>query len=236
MIRENVSIAPSYKTLNEITSKLNGANRHPAIELKGIFFRREDFESSTKQLMGQLHTEHLLASKFVERGYGTDDFKKQAEKSHVRLHMHSVSGVGVSSFDTYDLSPLLRHFLNDYCRILEPIVKLLARKHPAVSAQNARRPAELISFNRYIKKLNDAGIRTPLDYDYFVSLYGELWNDYKHAESSGVQAGGWVSDGGQLLLEPKLYGSELTYFKDMHLKKFIEISLDNMNTLLRYIA
>lgn len=236
MIRETTSVVPSYKTLNEITGKLNGANKHPAIELKGIFFRREDFESSTKQLMGQLHVEHLLALKFANRGYGTDDFKKEAEKSHIRLHMHSANSNGVSGFDTYDLSPALRHFLNDYCRMLEPIVKLLARKHSGISAQNPRRPTELISFNSYIKKLDGAGIRMPFDYAYFISLYDELWNDYKHAESSGVQAGGWLSDGEHLVSEPKLYVGGLTYFKDMPVEYFIAMSLDNMNALLKHIA
>ena len=236
MIVRTISVTTSYKILNEITGKLNGANKHPAIELKGMFFRREDFESSAKQLMSQLSAEYILASKFVETGYSTQDFKKEAEERHIRLHARTTNSAGLSGFDTYGLSPALRHFLNDYCRILEPVVRLLARKHFSVSAQNPRRPDELIAFNSYIKKLRAAKIGMSFDDIYFTSLYEELWNDYKHAESSGVQASGWISDGKELLSEPKLYSNELSYFKDMRVKDFIEISLNNMNALLNYLA
>lgn len=236
MIIKSFSVGTSYKVLNEITSKLNGANQHPAINLKGMFFRREDFESSTKQLMKQLHAERLLALKFAEKGYGGDEFRSAAQKDSVRLHMHSANSIGTSGFDTYDLSPALRHFLNDYCRILEPLVKLLAQKHADISAQNLRRPSELISFNTYLKKLNSESIVTPLDYDYFVNLYDELWNDYKHAESAGVQAGGWSSDGKSITSEPKLYSDKLIYFKGMLVEDFIVKSLDNMNILLDHVA
>ena len=238
MVIRSFSVVASYSTLNEITSKLNGANKHPAVNLKGMFFRAQDFESSTKQLMQCLQSERILALRFAEKGYVGDNFKKEAQKGGVRLHMHtrSTNDIGYSSFDTYDLSPALRHFLNDYCRILEPLVKLLAQKHTNIPAQNPRRRSELVSFNSYLKMLDIASIRTPLDYDYFVSLYGELWNDYKHAESSGVQAGGWSSNGGLITSEPQLYSDKLNYFKDMLVGEFIEKSLNNMNTLLDYVA
>lgn len=235
MVIKSFSVVTSFSTLNEITSKLNGANQHPAVSLNGIFFRREDFESSTKQLMKQLGSERLLALKFAEKGYSGDEFKSEAQQDGVRLHMHSANSIG-SGFDTYDLSPALRHFLNDYCRILEPVVKLLAQKHANVSAQNLRRPSELISFNSYLKRLYSENISTPLDYDYFINLYDELWNDYKHAESAGVQAGGWSSDGKLITSEPKLYSSKLIYFKGMLVEDFIEKSLNNMNALLDYVA
>jgi len=235
MAIKSFSVVTSYSTLNEITSKLNGANKHPAVDLKGMFFRTQDFESSTKQLMQHLHIERILALKYAEKGYDGDDFKEETQKSNVRIHMRFGNSAGNSSFDTYDLSPALRHFLNDYCRILEPLVKLLAQKHVNVSARNHRRPSELISFNRYIKKLDTSGTKTMLDHDYFMNLYDELWNDYKHAESSGVQASGWANDGKFITSEPKLYSSKLIYFKDMLVDDFIEKSLKNMNTLLDYI-
>lgn len=233
---KSFSVVTSYSTLNEITSKLNGANKHPAVNLNGMFFRTQDFESSTKQLMQQLHSERLLALRFAEKGYAGDEFTKEAQVGSVRLHTYSVGSIRDSGFSTYDLSPKLRHFLNDYCRILEPLVKLLAQKHANVSAQNPRRPSELVPFNSYIKKLDAAEIKTPLDHNYFVNLYDELWNDYKHAESSGVQAGGWSSNGESITSEPKLYSSKLIYFKDMLIEDFIEKSLNNMNALLDYVV
>lgn len=236
MAIKSFSVVTSFSTLNEITSKLNGANKHPAVDLNGMFFRTQDFESSTKQLMQQLHSERLLALRFAEKSYAGDEFTKEAQKGSVRLHTYSLGSDGNSSFSTYDLSPKLRHFLNDYCRILEPLVKLLAKKHVQISPQNPRRHSELMSFNSYVKKLEVTGASTPLDYEYFINLYDELWNDYKHAESAGVQAGGWSSNSRLITSEPKLHSNKLTYFKDMLVEDFIEKSLDNMNTLLDYVA
>jgi hypothetical protein len=236
MTTKAFSVVTNYSALNAATGKLNGANGHGAGSLNGIFTRRQDFESSTKQLMQQLGSERMLALRFADKGYGGDDFKSKAQESDVRLHMNSASSTGDSSFDTYDLSPALRHFVNDYCRILEPLLKLLAQKHTDIPAQNPRRPTELIPFNSYIKKLDNTRTRTPLDHNYFIKLYDELWNDYKHAESSGVQTSGWSSDGKTITSEPKLYSSKLVYFKDMLVKDFIEKSLKNMSALLDYVA
>jgi hypothetical protein len=236
MAMKSFSVVTSYRVLNEITGKLNGANKHSAGSLNGMFFRRQDFESSTQQLMRQLHAERIPALSFVERGFGDDDFRDRAKKDGVRIHSRTKGDSGNSSFDTYDLSPSLRHFLNDYCRILEPLTKLLAQKHTSVSAQNTRKPTEIMSFNSYIKQLDKNSIKTPLDHDYFIKLYDELWNDYKHAESSGVQASGWSSDDKTITSEPKLHSNKLVYFKDMLVKDFIEKSLKNMNDLLDYIA
>lgn len=235
-IIKSISVVTSYKILNEVTSKLNGANKHPTINLKGMFIRRQDFESSTKQVMHQLSVERVLALRLADRKYNSDAFRNEAEKSGVRLHSYSINSTGNSGFDTYDLSPTLRHFLNDYCRVLEPLVKLLAQKHTSVLAHNTRRPNETVSFNTYIKRLDAHGISTPLDHTYFIKMYDELWNDYKHAESSGVQAGGWVCCNEAIASEPKLHSGTLVYFKDMTVKDFIDKSLDNMNTLLDYIA
>lgn len=236
MVVKSFSVITDYRVLNEITGKLNGANKHPAGRLNGMFFRRQDFESSAKQLMQQMSRERKLAVEFAEKGYGDDDFVAAARDNGVRTYTRSKSSAGDSSFNTYDLSPALRHFLNDYCRILEPLVKLLALKHVSVSAQDTRRSTEAVSFNRYIKKLDRAGIATPLDQEYFIKLYDELWNNYKHAESAGVQASGWASDGQKITSEPKLASAKLVYFKGMLVEDFLEKSLNNMDVLLDYIA
>lgn len=221
----------NYGFLVEITNKLNGANQHPAGSLDGMFFRRQDFEFSAIELMQKLSAEYIVATTFAKDGYNKDDFLQALKKSKIRSHMHTNS-----SFDTYDLSPALRHFLNDYCRILEPLVKLVQLKHPSVSAQNTRRDGEMIPFNSYIKSLDRARITTTFDHTFFIKIYDELWNDYKHAESSGVQASGWSTNGEAITSEPKLYCNKLVYFKDMPVKDFIDKSLDNMNALLNYIA
>lgn len=226
-----------YTTLNYITGKLNGAGKHNAGNLNGMFFRREDFESSTKQVTGHLHRERVLALEFVKKGYGENDFSSAAEKASIRPYARTKGSTGDSSFTTYDLSPALRHFINDYCRILEPLVKLLAQKHPTISAAIVRQGTTYnMSFNSYLKLLNGRGITTPLDYDYFINLYNELWNDYKHAESAGVQASGWSSNGNEVTSEPKLSSKKLVHFKDMLVKDFIDTSLNNMKALLDYIA
>lgn len=236
MAVKSFSVVTSYQVLNDVTNKLNGANKHPAGKLNGMFFRRQDFESSTKQLMQQLSKERMLALKFAEKGYGDNNFKDAADKDGVRPYTRTKGSSGDSSFNTYDLSPVLRHLLNDYCRVLEPLVRLLAQKHTSVSAQVGKKSSKTMSFITYIKELNKAKIKTGLDHYYFIKLYDELWNDYKHAESSGVQASGWSSDGKTITSEPKLYSNKLTYFKDMLVKDFTEKSLDNMNALLNYIA
>lgn len=233
MVRFSVVI--NYQPLNDIASKLNGANKHPVGGLNGMFFRRQDFESSARQLMQQLGSERMLALKFADRGYDGSNFEKAAKEDGIRTYMRTNGSSGDSSFSSYDLSPALRHFVNDYCRVLEPLVKLLAKK-TSVSAENERKPDEIMSFNRYLKKLDRENEETPLDHDFFIKIYDEIWNDYKHAESSGVQASGWSSDGETITLEPRLCSSKLVYFKDMSVKDFIEMSLDNMNTLLDYIA
>lgn len=236
MTIKSFSIVTDYRVLNEITSKLNGAGGHKAGSLNGMFFRRQDLESSTKQLMRQLHAEHMIALRYADKGYGNDDFSKAADKEGVRPYTRTVGSDGRSSFSTYDLGPALRHFLNDYCRVLEPLVKILALKHMGVSAQNPQRPTETISFNAYIKKLDRNNETTTLDHEYFIKLYDELWNDYKHAESAGAQATGWSSNGEEITSEPRLHSARLAYFKDMPIEDFIEKSLVNMNALLDYIA
>lgn len=238
MTIKSFSVVTSYQVLNEITSKLNGARKHPAGSLNGMFFRRQDFESSTKQVMQRLHSERILALRYANRGYASDDFTNAAHNDGVRPYTRTGGSDGNSSFSTYDLSPALRHFLNDYCRILEPLVKLLAQKHSDVPARYyiKKKSGKLASFNEYIKRLDDKRIKTPLNHEYFIRLYDELWNDYKHAESAGVQATGWSSNGSVVTSEPRLSSVNLVYFKDMHVKDFVEKSLDNMNELLDYIA
>lgn len=234
MAIKSISVTTNYRTLNDITNKLNGANRHKAHTLNGMFFRRQDFESSVRQLMQQLGNERMLALKFADKGYDGSDFEKAAKEDNVRTYMRTGGSSGESSFSTYDLSPALRHFVNDYCRVLEPIVKLLAEK-TGVSAKNKRKPDEMVSFNSYLKKLDREHIKTPLDHEFFIKMYDEIWNDYKHAESSGIQASGWSSDGEAIKSEPKLLGNKLDYFKNMGVKDFVDKSLDNMNGLLDYI-
>lgn len=236
MVIEGYSIVMSFEVLNHITNKLNGAGQHKAGALSGMFFRRQDSESSTKQVMGHLYNERFLALNFAEMGYSSQEFNSEAEKMNIRPYMRTGDSTGNSGYSTYDLSPSVRHFINDYCRILEPLVKLLEQKHPTVSAANSYVSGQRVSFNSYLKRLRRSNVATPLDYDFFVSMYDELWNDYKHAESAGVQAGGWSSDGSGTISDPALYSPVLNYFKAMSVEDFISKSLDNMDELLVYIA
>ena len=70
-----------------------------------------------------------------------------------------------------------------------------------------------MSLNSYIKQLNDTGAYYDFDGEFIVALYEELWNDYKHAESSGITSGRfWFNKHGEITL-PRIYGDRLDYFK-----------------------
>jgi hypothetical protein len=177
----SISVQSHFELLNDITSKLNGANGHSAHFSRGMFERRQDFETSCRGLVSQFATEAALALSFVEKGYSDPIFLKEVKDKGLQLRMHHDNG-----FSTNQLSPALRHFINDYCRILEPIVKLVAAKHPGVPALD-RQNRYNISFNTYIERLKEVVL--PFDSELFINLYSELWNDYKHSQTPPAAPG-----------------------------------------------
>jgi hypothetical protein len=128
-----------------------------------MFFRVQDFESSSIRLLQQLHKEAFAALKYLGEGSSLVAFSENMKRDGIRLHSHAKD-----SFDTYDLSPLLRHFLNDACRVLEPTVGLMQRKYPNISARAGNE--RIASFNEYLKRLRNAGITLNFDSDFFIAL------------------------------------------------------------------
>lgn len=213
------------KPLVGLVSRLNGAGGHGVVRIKGMFFRVQDFETSSSRLLRQLYKEGFAAVKYLGV---EDDAMKLSEKMKadgIRLHMHTNMG-----FDTYDLSPMLRHFINDTCRILEPMVNILSLKYPNISPMAGN--GKIVSFNQYLKRLEAASISTGLNNAYFYALYDELWNDYKHAESMGIHAGAWHITEEGVIKDPRLSGERLNYLQGFSVEEFINESLKNLNQVL----
>jgi hypothetical protein len=215
----------NLEPLVRLVGRLNGADGHKSVNIRGMFFRVQDFETSSRRLLRQLYAEGFAANKHLGKGYEALELAEKLKDDGIRLKTYTSI-----SFDTYDLSPMLRHFINDACRVLEPMVKLLSHKYPAVPSKVGNN--RFLSFNTYLKHLENRGINTGLANRYFYALYYELWNDYKHAESTGIHAGNWCITNQKLIKEPILRGERLKYFSTTKIEEFINMTFDNLNEVL----
>lgn len=155
-----------------------------------MFHRGQDFTQSHAQL------NVIFAKEFKE---ATVIFPKSdtAEKLHGNLVINlDVYSSGKNHFTTNDLSPALRHFINDTCRLLEPLSLVLAEKYPDVV------PGRTESLNSYLKKLQDSSKTLGFDVDFIIELY-EVWNDYKHRNTKGAYATPWKYENG-IVVKPQL--------------------------------
>lgn len=215
--------------INDVVSALNGVELHKLGMIpEGFFFRLRDFETSYKRLVRVYYQEFSVALRLLNKGYSAQKLNDSLKSEGVSIDSNTDSG-----FQSYELGSLLRHFLNDTCRILEPLTQSLASRFPTVSAVSSR--GNVDSFNAYISKLERAGVTSGLNDEYFLALYHELWNDYKHASSSGIQATSWSFQDGNIT-KSMLSGSRLKYFKGMAIDDFMNQTLQELMQLTQILC
>jgi len=159
-------------------------------ELEGMFYRVQDFSQSYATLNEQFFLEFRVAQATFPKSNGADELHSNLA-NELRLHSS-----GANHFTTYALSPAVRHFVNDSCRLLEPLTPVLALKYPNIV------PRATESLNSYIEKLIASGQPLPFDAQFVIELY-EVWNDYKHRGTNGLHASPWSYDS-QEVIKPKL--------------------------------
>lgn len=246
---ETITYGYNREDLNKATGRLRGAHQHPAYKRTGMSSRRDDFESSTISLIKQLSLENNLALDFASKGFDTEAFMSEAAKHGIE-HLTTGNAIRVdnefktgSSFSTRDLSPKLRHFINDYCRILELLTELVTRK----IWQDGNIPASVyLRGGNTMKSLNnilhiakkDCGLDiSAISGDFFLDFYNDLWNDYKHdRRTADVSTSNWSTDNNSLASRPTIVVASSERFENMELIAFIDESITNLNTLLDYIA
>lgn len=183
MTRFNLAMV---STLMDIQSKLYASPLLTHDKLDGIFYRGQDFTQSHAQLNETFFEEHRVASDAFPKSKNADELHGNVANE---FQIHSS---GQDHFTTVNLSPALRHFINDSCRLLEPFATVLAEIYTDVAL--GRREA----FNSYIKRLRAANKQLNFDVDFILELY-EVWNDYKHRGTVGVHATPWKYNSGKVI-------------------------------------
>jgi hypothetical protein len=179
-----------HRTLIDIKTLINTPPLVKMEELEGMFWRGEDFSQSYANLTQQYMDEFKLAN---------EAFPKS--KDVHELHGHVAGNTrpnttGDNHFTTYSLSPLIRHFLNDICRLLEPTTPQFVRKHAGLKFSKSK------SLGSYVSEVQKSGKTLSFDAQFIVELY-ELWNDYKHRSTKGLHATAWKYED-KTVVEPKL--------------------------------
>jgi hypothetical protein len=197
------------------------ASRHEALD--GIFFRVQDFSQSYAQLTTQFVEEYSTAWSVFPTSKSVDELHSAVSS---RLRPYST---GKNHFTTYDLSPLLRHYVNDSCRLLEPTTSLLKAKFPDIPSHNNE------SLGAFLQKVVDANTSLNFNAQLIIELY-EVWNDYKHRSTKGLHATGWSYET-NIIKKPELALpalnvniSELKNIEvDEFFKKLNKVFLDYLN-------
>ena len=192
--------------------------------LDGLFWRMLDFTQSHAKLNTTFSNELKIAVR-VKRFSGNADKLHSALAADVAI-FHS----GANHFSTRDLSPALRHFLNDSCRLLEPTTLPLANKTPSVPLLTPREP-----LNRYLQRLLTVEM-APSNSQYIIDLY-ELWNDYKHRSTLGLHAANW-SYKGDAIIKPNLVPPNIsgrTNFGQFYVDDFVNKTTSVLLRFAKYV-
>lgn len=213
--------------LRNLQAYLNSPEVVSQVGLDGLFWRVEDFSQSHAQLNMLFHDELKVAHDAFPRSNTADELHSNVA-SRIRLNSS-----GVNSFNSYALSPAVRHFINDSCRLLEPFTVLLASKQPTVSLRRNE------SLSTYVEKLKTADVDLNFNDVYLLELY-EVWNDYKHRNTRGTHTTSWKFESNQvskpILRTPQL-NRPLIELRDIEVDSFVnkttEVILDFCTDILR---
>lgn len=183
----SISYSTNLQGLIDIQTKLNTQPAVQMPEMEGMFHRVQDFTLSHANLMTQFVNEYMVAHIEFPRAKDIDELMGNVSKEYKKMQVYSL---GEDHFTSRELSPALRHFVNDSCRLLEPMLPILAAKFSDVRVTR--------SAGSYIEKLMVAGKNLPFDTQYLVELY-EVWNDYKHRETTGLHVTPWKYESGEVI-------------------------------------
>lgn len=172
--------------LRDIQTKLYTPPVINHAKLDGIFYKGQDFTQSHAQLNEVFFNEYKEANEVFPKSCTADELHSNLS-SKIRVHSS-----GKDHFTTFNLSPSLRHFINDTCRLLEPFTPLLADTFSNVTLGRTE------ALSSYITKLLSNGKTLNFDTDYILELY-EVWNDYKHRGTKGVHATAWRFEGNKVI-------------------------------------
>lgn len=187
---QSFSYSIDHHDLVDIKTLINTPPLARMSELDGMFFRGEDFSQSYANLTQQYMDEFKIANEAFPSS------KDVHELHSFVAHKTRPHSTGDNHFTTYTLSPYLRHYINDSCRLLEPTTPQFVRQHSQLAYLRNR------SLGTYIKELKAANVVMPFDSIFIIELY-ETWNDYKHRSTKGLHAGAW-SYQDNIVIEPKL--------------------------------
>jgi spore germination protein YaaH len=138
----------------------------------GIFYRVQDFSTSHSVVVTQFVDEYRIANDIMPRAKTTDELHSLV------CSMTTPYITGENHFTTALLSPALRHYLNDACRLLDPYAELFALKFSDVTLRKKDSLSLTMQDIRAVKTLGE------IDLDFLIELY-DVWNDYKHRQTKG---------------------------------------------------
>lgn len=179
MSYSSFSYSVNRKDLIDIQTKLNTLPATQSKELDGMFYRIQDFSESYGRLTTEFVNEYSVAWNILPRAKSIDELHGYVAE---KLRPHTT---GENHFITYTLSPLLRHYLNDACRLLEPTAPLLKAKFPNIETYDNE------SVGPFLCKAMESGVHLEFNAQFIYELY-ELWNDYKHRNTRGLHVTSWV--------------------------------------------
>lgn len=174
----SVSYSVSHNGLIQIQNFINGRTVDNARKPEGMFFRVQDFSNSYAELITQYMDELKIADEVFPLAESTDELHGLIS---ARTRPYSTSR---NNFQTALLSPALRHYLNDACRLLEPYTELFLDKFVDFKFTHRN------SLSASIKELREKNMLHDLDSEYIIEIY-DVWNDYKHRSTTGLHAGSW---------------------------------------------
>lgn len=223
---KSVSYSVDLRPLLNLQAIINSSQLGQAGELDGMFWRMLDYSGSHANLTTQYIEELKLAHEAFPTAKNTDELHGRISASKVRTY-----STGSDHFTSYDLSPHLRHFVNDACRLLEPTTIAFVRKHTQ-QAYNKRK-----SLGTYISEAHKQGIDLPFNAQFIIELY-EVWNDYKHRTTKGLHANSWSYKDGRVieptLLLPNAKGLTFVELSKYTVYEFVQMTDKEILSYVRY--
>lgn len=225
MIR-SISYSIDFRPLLDLQATVNSPQLGQVQELDGMFWRMLDYSGSHANITTQYMEEMKLACKAFPATKSTDEPHGRISSSKVRTY-----STGSNHFTSYDLSPYLRHFVNDACRLLEPTTIAYTRKHTQLRYSNRK------SLGAYIREVDKLGLDVPFNTQFIIELY-EVWNDYKHRTTKGLHASSWSYENGKVieatLLLPDVEGFTFVELPKYNIYDLVHMADKEILTYMRY--